>query len=106
MQPYIRGVPDADLCRAGIDVYRNDPDGSYHLCGRYSAKLEVSLMFGTYCRLWVNVHASDRQLVRKARQFLTTSKNDPSLREARKEFYRFMLEHHREARQLARAFQL
>ena len=54
-------------------------------------------MFGTYCRLNVHVMASNLAVIRAARTKLRHP-NNPAEREARKRFYRMMLDYHREAR--------
>lgn len=64
-------------------------------------------MYGTYCRLGVNIHALDTTVVRAARQKIAAKhRNSPDKREARKKFYREMLEHHHHDRDLYRQFGL
>ncbi|MBB5520191.1 hypothetical protein [Amphiplicatus metriothermophilus] len=64
-------------------------------------------MYGTYLRLGVAVWASDRSVIRAARRKLTrTVQPDPAKREARKRFYRDMLEHHASAQRLVAEFRL
>jgi hypothetical protein len=64
-------------------------------------------MYGTYLRLGVTVWTSDRAVIRAARRKLTRSaRSDPSKREARKRFYREMLEHHANAQRLVAEFRL
>ncbi len=64
-------------------------------------------MYGTYLRLGVTVWASDRTVIRAARRKLARSaRRDPAKREARKRFYREMLEHHANAQRLAGEFRL
>jgi hypothetical protein len=64
-------------------------------------------MHGTYLRLDVRVWASDRAAIRAARRKLTRSaRRDPAKREARKRFYREMLEHHANAQRLVAEFRL
>jgi hypothetical protein len=64
-------------------------------------------MYGTYLRLGVTVSASDRTVIRPARRKLTRSaRRDPAKREARKRFYREMLEHHANAQRLVAEFRL
>ena len=64
-------------------------------------------MYGTYLRLDVTVWASNRTVIRAARRKLARSaRGDPGKREARKRFYREMLEHHANAQQLVTEFRL
>lgn len=64
-------------------------------------------MYGTYLRLDVKVWASDRTVIRAARSKLARSaRRDPAKREARKRFYREMLEHHANAQRLVAGFRL
>ncbi len=64
-------------------------------------------MQGTYLHLDVRVWASDRAVIRAARRKLTQSaRRDPAKREARKRFYREMLEHHANAQRLVAEFRL
>lgn len=64
-------------------------------------------MYCTYLRLGVTVHDSDRAVIRAARRKLTReARRDPARREARKRFYRTMLEHHARDRELVNHFRL
>lgn len=64
-------------------------------------------MYGTYLRLDVKVWASDRTVIRAARSKLAQSaRRDPDKCEARKRFYREMLEHHANAQRLVAEFRL
>jgi hypothetical protein len=64
-------------------------------------------MHGTYLRLGVTVWASDRSVIRAARRKLARSaRRDPAKRDARKRFYREMLEHHANAQRLLVEFRL
>lgn len=64
-------------------------------------------MYGTYLRLGITVWDSDRAVIRAARRKLARSaRRDPAKREARKRFYREMLEHHASAQRLAAEFRL
>lgn len=64
-------------------------------------------MYGTYCRLDVHVLAPWRAVIRAARTRLApASRRDPDRREARKAFYREMLQHHRDAQQIVHRFRL
>jgi hypothetical protein len=64
-------------------------------------------MYGTYLRLNVTVWASKRRVIRAARSKLTRSaQRDPAKRDARKRFYREMLEHHASAQRLVAEFRL
>jgi len=64
-------------------------------------------MYGTYLRLGIPVWASDRTVIRAAQRKLTRSaRRDPAKREARKRFYREMLEHHANAQRLVAEFRL
>ena len=64
-------------------------------------------MHGTYLRLGVTVWASDRTVIRAARRKLTRSaRRDPAKREARKRFYREMLEYQRKDQSLCVQFRL
>jgi len=64
-------------------------------------------MHGTYLRLDVTVWDSDRSVLRAARRKLARSAcRDPAKREARKRFYREMLEHHANAQRLIAEFRL
>jgi hypothetical protein len=62
-------------------------------------------MFGTYNRLDVHVNASNITVIREARKKLLNPRN-PKEREARKKFYRMMLEYHEQARNLVQEFRL
>lgn len=64
-------------------------------------------MYGTYLRLDVTVWASNRMVIRAARRKLARSaRRDPKKRDARKRFYREMLEHHANAQRLVVEFRL
>ncbi|MBK5959506.1 hypothetical protein CCR97_15015 [Rhodoplanes elegans] len=64
-------------------------------------------MYSTYLRLDIIVWASDRAVIRAARRKLARSaQRDPAKREARKRFYREMLEHHANAQRLIAEFRL
>lgn len=64
-------------------------------------------MYGTYLRLEVTVWASDRAVIHAARRKLTRSARlDPAKRDARKRFYRAMLEHHANTQRLVAALRL
>jgi hypothetical protein len=64
-------------------------------------------MYATHLRLDVTVRDSDRTVIRAARRKLTRSaRRDPAKREARKRFYREMLEHHAHAQRLVAEFRL
>lgn len=64
-------------------------------------------MSGTYSRLGVHVRASHRAVVRAAhRKIALPHRRDPAKREARKAFYRRMLEEHRQNQDLVLAFRL
>lgn len=64
-------------------------------------------MCGTYLRLGITVWDSDRAVIRAGRRKLARSaRRDPAKREARKQFYREMLEHHASAQRLAAEFRL
>ncbi|MBB5754696.1 hypothetical protein [Prosthecomicrobium pneumaticum] len=64
-------------------------------------------MYGAYLRLDVTVWASNRTVIRAARRKLAQSaRRDPSKRDARKRFYREMLEHHANAQRLVVQFRL
>lgn len=64
-------------------------------------------MYGTYLRLDVTVWDSDRAVIRAARRKLKRSaQRDAAKREARKHFYREMLEHHANAQRLVAEFRL
>jgi hypothetical protein len=62
-------------------------------------------MYGTYLRLNITIWATDRAVIRAARRKLARSaRRDPAKREARKRFYREMLEHHADSQRLAAEF--
>ncbi len=64
-------------------------------------------MYGTYLRLDVTVWASNRTVIRAARRKLARSaRRDPSKQDARKRFYREILEHHANAQRLVAEFRL
>lgn len=64
-------------------------------------------MYGTYLRLDVTVWARSRTVIRAAWHKLSRSaRRDPTKREARKRFYREMLEHHANAQRLVAGFRL
>jgi hypothetical protein len=63
-------------------------------------------MFGTYCRLNVHVYASNREVIKAAKGKLAKSALGPKDREARKRFYRTMLDYHRDARKMVTEFRL
>ena len=63
--------------------------------------------FGTYNRLGVHIYASNRTVIRAALGVIADHhKRDPARREDRKTFYRYILEHHKDCRDLAAAFRL
>lgn len=65
------------------------------------------MYMGTYHRLGLPVTASDRQVIRALRRRMTAdSKRRPELREARHKAYRLVLDCHRSAKNLAKAFGL
>lgn len=58
-------------------------------------------MFSTYQRLDLRVTASPRQVIRAARRVIAVHhRNARAARDARREFYGWMLEHHKRARTL------
>jgi hypothetical protein len=60
---------------------------------------------GTYDRLRVTVHASDREVIRRARQKMAPkARHHLAFRAMRKEFYREMLRIHHDARDLFRHY--
>lgn len=64
-------------------------------------------MYGTYLRLDVNVHDGWRAVIRAAARKLTPrARRDPAQREARRRFYRQMLEYHSNAQHLVRVWRL
>lgn len=63
--------------------------------------------FGTYNRLNLHVSATGRDVIRAARTKIAEHhRRDPAMREARKAFYRQMLEYHAGAQDLVREFRL
>ena len=57
-------------------------------------------MYGTYLRLDITVHDGWRAVVRAAsRKLNRRALRDPKRRPARKEFYRQMLDYHRQAQE-------
>jgi hypothetical protein len=64
-------------------------------------------MYGTYLRLDITVHDGWRAVVRAASRKLTRrARRDPEHRTARKQFYRQMLEYHRQAQEIVATWQL
>lgn len=64
-------------------------------------------MYGTYLRLDITVHANWQAVVRAAsRKLARQARHDPAKRAQRKQFYRVMLEHHRNVQELVRTFRL
>jgi hypothetical protein len=64
-------------------------------------------MYSAYLRLDITVQAGWRAVIRAAAGRLTPhARRDPAQREARRRFYRQMLEHHRNAQRLVRAWRL
>jgi len=64
-------------------------------------------MFATYLRLHLPVHANWRAVVRAAASRLAPhARRDASKRQARRDFYRTMLEHHIKAQSLVRMYRL
>lgn len=58
-------------------------------------------MYGTYLRLDITVHDGWRAVVRAAsRKLNQRALRDPNRRMARKQFYRQMLAHHRQAQEI------
>lgn len=58
-------------------------------------------MFSSYLRLHLSTSATDRDVVRAAHnKILKTAWHNPAQRNARKGFYRAMLEQHRQAQHL------
>lgn len=58
-------------------------------------------MFSTYQRFGLRVTASPRQVIRAARRVIAAHhRNARATRDARREFYGWMLEHHKRARAL------
>lgn len=61
-------------------------------------------MFATYLRLHLHVHADWRVVIRAAAHKLTPqARRDPAQRDARRHYYRKMLAHHTNARDVMRA---
>lgn len=64
-------------------------------------------MYATYLRLDITVWDSSRTVIRAARHKLARSAlHDPTMRDARKRFYREMLRHHDDAQRLVAQFRL
>lgn len=64
-------------------------------------------MYNSYLRLGVSVHDGWRAVIRAAAERLTPhARRDSAQREARRRFYRQMLEHHQNAQRLVRAWRL
>ena len=64
-------------------------------------------MYSVYLRLDITVHDGWRAVIRAAARRLTPrARRDPAQREARRRFYRQMLEHHQNARHLVQALRL
>jgi uncharacterized protein (DUF305 family) len=64
-------------------------------------------MYSAYLRLDITVHAGWRAVIRAAAGRSTPhARRDRAQREARRRFYRQMLEHHRNAQRLVRAWRL
>lgn len=64
-------------------------------------------MLGTYHRLNVHVNASNIEVIRQARKKIAENhKNSRDRKDARKSFYRSMLDYHRKAQDLCLAFRL
>lgn len=64
-------------------------------------------MYATYLRLGIAVWDGDRAVIRAARRKLAHSAlRDPASREARKRFYRDMLDHHADAQRRVMQFRL
>ena len=64
-------------------------------------------MYGTYLRLDVTVHDGWRAVVRAAsRKLNRQALRDPNRRTARKEFYRQMLDYHRQAQNIVLTWRL
>jgi hypothetical protein len=60
-------------------------------------------MYGTYLRLGITVHDSWRTVIRASSR---KARRDPAHRAARKQFYRAMLNFHRQAQELVRHWRL
>jgi hypothetical protein len=64
-------------------------------------------MYGTYLRLRVHVHASQREVVRAAaNKRASQARRDPSKRNCRKAFYRDMLDDHRQTQGITDVWRL
>jgi hypothetical protein len=64
-------------------------------------------MYGTYLRLDVTVHDNWRTVVRAAsRKLNRQALRDPNRRTARKEFYRQMIDYHRQAQNVVLTWRL
>lgn len=64
-------------------------------------------MFGTYQRLGVHVYAKPREVIRAARKKITPSSlYSRQFRDGRHAYYRAMLRHHKDARDLVNTFRL
>lgn len=64
-------------------------------------------MYGTYLRLNINVHDGWRAVVRAAARKLTRQAlRDGGRREARKRFYREMLDYHRQEQKIVATWRL
>ena len=63
-------------------------------------------MFAAYLRLHLPVDASWRAVVRAAASRLAPHSRRDSKRQARRDFYRTMLEHHTKAQTLVRVYRL
>lgn len=64
-------------------------------------------MYGTYLRLDITVHDGWRAVVRAAsRKLNRQALRDPNRRSARKEFYRQMLDYHRQAQAIVETWRL
>jgi EAL domain-containing protein (putative c-di-GMP-specific phosphodiesterase class I) len=64
-------------------------------------------MLGTYHRLNLHVSASDREVVRAARLKIDRMfRRDPDVKEARKHFYRTMIDYHHKAQDLCKGWRL
>ncbi len=64
-------------------------------------------MYGTYLRLNVTIHAGWRDVLKAAAKKLTRkARRGPQHRYARQQFYRQMLQYHRNAQDIARRWRL
>ncbi len=64
-------------------------------------------MYGTYLRLDITVHDGWRAVVRAAsRKLKRQALRNPSHRDARKAFYRQMLDYHRQAQEIVAIWRL